>query len=111
MGIGILGTGIVGQTLAEALDTGGHEVVVGTRDPAATLAKTEPDMYGRPAFRVWQEAHPDVGLGAFSEAAAHGEFLTTRRMAPRRSTPCALPARRTWPGSDARHGDPARLLE
>jgi 8-hydroxy-5-deazaflavin:NADPH oxidoreductase len=75
MRIGILGTGIVGQTLAEALDTGGHEVVVGTRDPAATLAKTEPDMYGRPAFRVWQEAHPDVGLGAFSEAAAHGEFL------------------------------------
>lgn len=74
MRIGILGTGSVGQALAAKLAEAGHEVVVGTRDPAATLARDEPDGYGNP-FGTWHEQHPEVELGTFADAAGHGELL------------------------------------
>jgi predicted dinucleotide-binding enzyme len=76
MRIGILGTGVVGQALAAKLAEGGHEVTVGTRDPAATLARDEPHpVYGSPPFSVWSEQHPDVKLASFADAAAHGELV------------------------------------
>jgi 8-hydroxy-5-deazaflavin:NADPH oxidoreductase len=75
MQIGILGTGMVGQALAAKLAEAGHEVVVGTRDPATTLARDEPDGYGNPPFRVWHAQHPGVKLASFADAAAHGELL------------------------------------
>ena len=71
----ILGTGVVGKTIAARLAGLGHEVMVGTRDPAETLSRTEPDAYGSPPFSAWQEEHPDVQLGTFAEAAAHGEMV------------------------------------
>jgi predicted dinucleotide-binding enzyme len=43
MRIAVMGTGPVGQALAGKLADLGPEVVVGTRDPEATLARTEPD--------------------------------------------------------------------
>src|SRR5919107_2446770 len=72
---GILGTGVVGRTLAAQLDGMGHEVTVGTRDPEETASRAEPDTYGNPPFSVWQEEHPEVKLATFSEAAAHGEMV------------------------------------
>src|SRR5919107_2699816 len=72
---GILGTGVVGRTLAARLDGMGHEVTVGTRDPEETASRAEPDTYGNPPFSVWQEEHPEVKLATFSEAAAHGEMV------------------------------------
>jgi 3-hydroxyisobutyrate dehydrogenase-like beta-hydroxyacid dehydrogenase len=39
MKIGVLGTGPVGQAIAAKLGEVGHGVFVGTRDPAATLAR------------------------------------------------------------------------
>jgi 8-hydroxy-5-deazaflavin:NADPH oxidoreductase len=72
---GILGTGVVGKTIAARLAALGHEVMVGTRDPAETLSRTEPDTYGNPPFSAWQEEHPEVRLGTFGEAAAHGEMV------------------------------------
>jgi predicted dinucleotide-binding enzyme len=75
MRIGILGTGMVGQALAAKLAEGGYEAVVGTRDPAATLARDEPDGYGNPPFRVWHAQHPGVKLASFADAAAHGELI------------------------------------
>jgi 8-hydroxy-5-deazaflavin:NADPH oxidoreductase len=75
MKIGMIGTGMVGQTLAGKLDSLGHEVVIGTRDPAATLARTSPDMMGNPPFKVWHEAHTRVKLATFAEAARHGEIV------------------------------------
>lgn len=76
MRIGILGTGMVGQAVAAKLAELNHEVLVGTRDPAATLARDEPHpVYGIPPFRVWHEQHPDVKLGTFADAAAHGELV------------------------------------
>ena len=41
MRIAVIGTGIVGRTLAKALATTGHDVVVGTRDPDSTGAREE----------------------------------------------------------------------
>jgi 8-hydroxy-5-deazaflavin:NADPH oxidoreductase len=72
---GILGTGIVGRTIASRLAGLGHEVMVGTRNPADTMSRTEPDTYGNPPFSAWQEEHPEVQLGTFGEASAHGEMV------------------------------------
>lgn len=49
--------------------------MVGTRDVSETLSRAEPNPYGLPPFREWREAHPNVGVGPFAEAAGHGEFL------------------------------------
>ena len=70
MRIAVLGTGVVGRTLAARLDELGHEVVIGTRDPAATNARTEPGGFGTPPFPQWQAGHPQVRLMSFAEAAA-----------------------------------------
>jgi predicted dinucleotide-binding enzyme len=75
MKIGMLGTSMVGQTVAGKLAELGHDVMVGTRDVARTLANTEPHPYGLPTFSVWKEGHPTVGLGTFADAAAHGEVV------------------------------------
>ena len=75
MRIAVLGTGAVGQAVAAKLAALGHEVVVGTRDPDATLARTEPDALGNPPFKVWRAAHPQVGLVAPAAAAAQAELV------------------------------------
>lgn len=75
MKITVLGTGPVGRTLAARFAALGHEVVVGTRDVAGTLARTEPDAWGGPPFEVWLDAHPEVRLAVFPEAAAQGELI------------------------------------
>jgi predicted dinucleotide-binding enzyme len=72
---GILGTGVVGKTIAARLDGLGHEVIVGTRNPEETTSRAEPDAYGNPPFSAWQEEHPEVKLGTFGETAAHGEIV------------------------------------
>ena len=59
----VLGTGVVGRTIATRLVSLGHEVTIGTRDPETTLARTEPDGYGNPPFAAWQEAQPAVTPG------------------------------------------------
>lgn len=55
MKIAVLGTGIAGRTLAGRLAEPGHQVTVGTRDVAATMARTEPDRMGNPSY-AWAEA-------------------------------------------------------
>jgi 8-hydroxy-5-deazaflavin:NADPH oxidoreductase len=72
---GILGTGVVGKTIAVRLDGLGHDVIVGTRNPEETLSRTDPDQYGNPPFGAWQEEHPEIRLGTFAEAAAHGDMV------------------------------------
>ena len=75
MRFGILGTGVVGKTIAARLAGLGHEVKIGTRSPEETTSHAEPDAYGNPPFNAWQEEHPEVNLGTFGEAAAHGEMV------------------------------------
>jgi predicted dinucleotide-binding enzyme len=75
MNIGIFGTGVVGQTLGAALAAKGHEVMIGTRDPAATMARETGTAFDPTPFREWMGANPAVRLGTFAEAARFGEAL------------------------------------
>jgi predicted dinucleotide-binding enzyme len=75
MKVAILGTGVVGQTIAEKLVSLGHEVMLGTRNVAETLARSNPDNFGRPPFKDWRPLHPQIKFGTNDEAAAFGEFI------------------------------------
>lgn len=75
MNIGVLGTGVVGQTIAGKLAELGHAVMIGTRDAAQTMAHTQPGLYGQPPFSAWIKQNPDVRLGSYAEAARHGEVI------------------------------------
>jgi 8-hydroxy-5-deazaflavin:NADPH oxidoreductase len=75
MKIAVLGTGMVGQALAGRLAGLGHDVTVGTRDVAATTARTESDNMGNPPYSVWAKAHPEVTLATFAEATAGAELI------------------------------------
>lgn len=79
MKIGILGTGVVGRTLAVKFNLLGHEVVIGTRNVEDTLARSSPDAMGGSPFKLWHSQNSKVKLVKFSEAASFGEiiFLST----------------------------------
>jgi len=68
MKIAILGTGMVGRTLADRLTGLGHQVTLGTRDVDATLARTGD-------FAEWRSAHSEVELATFGEAARSAELV------------------------------------
>lgn len=75
MKIAVLGTGMVGQAIAGRLHELGHTVVIGTRDPAATLARAEPDGMGNPPFSAWHAAHEGVAVATLADAAASAELV------------------------------------
>jgi predicted dinucleotide-binding enzyme len=75
MKIGVFGTGVVGQTIAEKLESLGHEVMLGTRDVKQSLAREAKDGFGRPPLKDWAAQHPKVKLGTYAETAAHGQLL------------------------------------
>jgi hypothetical protein len=72
MKIAVLGTGSAGRTLAARFAELGHDVTVGTRDVAATMAvgDTDDDSYGN-----WAGQHPDVRLATFADAVADAEIV------------------------------------
>ena len=67
MKVGVLGTGAVGRAVAGRLSGLGHEVVVGTRDPA--------DTAGREEYAAWAAEHPAVGLASFADAADGADLV------------------------------------
>jgi len=72
MKIGIIGSGIVAQTLGAKLIELGHDVVLGTRDPAKLDEKKK--MAG--TLREWIARTEKKGkVATFQEAAAHGDLL------------------------------------
>jgi predicted dinucleotide-binding enzyme len=75
MKIAVLGTGTVGRTIASRLAGLGHEVTVGTRDTASTLARTGVDVMGNPPMSEWLAVNPEVTLLGFAEAARDGEII------------------------------------
>ena len=75
MKIAVLGTGVVGQTIAAKLSELGHETVIGTRSPEQTLARTDNDAFGRPPFKVWHAEHSAIRLLPLAEAATFGELV------------------------------------
>ncbi len=75
MDVAVLGTGMVGQAIAGRLHELGHAVVVGTRDPRGTLARTTPDAMGNPPFAAWHADHPNIGLATFADATSGAELV------------------------------------
>jgi len=61
MKIGILGSGVVAQTLGGGLIEHGHEIMLGTRE-TAKLAD-------------WQKQNPSAHVGSFAETAKFGEVV------------------------------------
>jgi predicted dinucleotide-binding enzyme len=59
MRIAVIGTGMAGRTLADGLAKVGHDVVVGTRDPARTRAR---DEWGATSLSL--AGYGEVGAGA-----------------------------------------------
>ncbi|MGH9252801.1 MAG: NADPH-dependent F420 reductase [Acidimicrobiales bacterium] len=75
MKIAVLGTGVVGRTVADRLATLGHDVVIGTRNVDATLGRAEPDAMGNPPFAQWHADHRQIGLVDFAEAGSFGDIV------------------------------------
>ena len=75
MNVAVLGTGMVGRAIAGRLAELGHQVRVGTRDPDATMARTEPDQMGTPPFAAWAHTHPQVRLSGYRDAAASAQLI------------------------------------
>jgi len=63
MKIGVLGSGIVGQTLAAGFLKHGHQVMLGTRDPQ------------KPDVQAWLKKTPCAQVGTFAQAAKFGELV------------------------------------
>ena len=75
MNIAVLGTGMVGRAIAGRLAELGHTVAIGTRDPKATLARTEPDGMGTPPYAQWQAENKNVSLLPYAEVARNAELV------------------------------------
>jgi predicted dinucleotide-binding enzyme len=72
MKIGIIGSGVVAQTLGSKLVGQGHDVVLGTRDPN----KLDDKKNLGATLREWQaQTENRAKIVTFKEAAAHGELL------------------------------------
>lgn len=69
MKVTVLGTGSVGKVIAEALVKLGHNVTIGTRNVANTMANEKADNYGGLPFAEWHKKHQTVSLKAYGEAA------------------------------------------
>jgi predicted dinucleotide-binding enzyme len=61
--IGVLGSGVVGRTLAAGFLKHGYDVMLGTRDP------------GRGEVPAWINANPGAKAGTFRETAIFGEIV------------------------------------
>lgn len=72
MKIGVLGSGMVGQTVAGKLAADGHDVVLGTRDP---VKLDEKKGYGGSLAEWLEAAGPHGRVATFAAAAAHGEIV------------------------------------
>jgi len=72
MKVGIIGSGVVGQTLGLKLVELGHDVVLGTRDPG----KLDEKKNFTGTIREWAEkVKGKAKVVTFREAAAHGDLL------------------------------------
>ncbi len=75
MKISIIGTGIVGKTIAEKLNAIGYDVMIGTRDVDITLSRDTKDAFGNPPFKVWYAEQKQIKLATFSEALNYAKVI------------------------------------
>lgn len=72
---GVLGTGTVGQVLARKLRELGDDVRMGTRDPEASRARTDPGWAGALPLAGWLAHNPEIQLVTFRDAIAASDVL------------------------------------
>lgn len=70
MKVAVLGSGVVGRTLAAKIASLGHTVAIGTRDPEATLSRPDTGPMTPEPFAAWHAAHPGIAVERFATAAA-----------------------------------------
>jgi 8-hydroxy-5-deazaflavin:NADPH oxidoreductase len=70
--IGILGSGVVGQTIGAALVERDEDVVLGTRSPTEVGNKRG---FGTSLADWLKKTHDKARIGTFEEAARHGELV------------------------------------
>ncbi|MCA1840966.1 MAG: NADPH-dependent F420 reductase [Actinomycetota bacterium] len=75
MEVAVLGSGVVGRTLAGKISSLGHQVALGTRDVEALMARTDTVMGSDESFGEWHGAHASVSVKTFPEAAANAELI------------------------------------
>jgi len=75
MKIGIIGSGIVAQTLGAKLIELGHDVVLGTRDPSKLDEKKNMAVTLREWLAAVSKAGKQGKVVTFQEAASHGDLL------------------------------------
>jgi predicted dinucleotide-binding enzyme len=75
MNTAVLGTGIVAKTLAARLAAAGHAVTLGTRDVAATRARTAPGRMGDPPVPEFLTNNPAIQLATFADAARGADLV------------------------------------
>jgi predicted dinucleotide-binding enzyme len=73
--VGILGTGMVGQTIGAKLTELGDKVMIGTRDIGRTQANVARNAYGAPSFAEWHKQHQNIELGTFADTAKFGTII------------------------------------
>lgn len=88
MNISVLGTAVVGQALAARLASLDHQVYMGTRNVADSLANTQADNWGNPSIGTWIKEHPEVQLVTFKEAVEKGNDLIVFAMNGKAATSC-----------------------
>lgn len=74
MKITVLGTGVVGQTVASKLLELGHTVTMGTRNPEDTKQRTAPNQMTGKSFSQWYKDHETILLKSLSEATRDAEL-------------------------------------
>jgi predicted dinucleotide-binding enzyme len=75
MNIAILGSGGVGRAHAGRLSELGHSVVVGTRDPDASVAKIGIDERGQELFGTWHASHTGIAVKTYAAAVEGAEVV------------------------------------
>lgn len=72
MRVAVLGTGDVGRYLAARSSRVGHDVVIGTRDVAATRSRPAGD---HASFDDWLDAHAGIELATYADAASGANLV------------------------------------
>lgn len=75
MKITIIGSGVVGQTLAAAFHSQGHEVWMATRNPDETANRTVEDPQIGVSFAHWHTENPGVTLVSFGQVPDGSDVL------------------------------------
>jgi len=75
MKITILGTGMVGQSLANRFTELGYKVTMGTRNPEATKNRTEANQMTGKSFADWHKENSKVEIKSLSDSAQDADIV------------------------------------